>query len=375
MTDVIVVGGGIVGSSVTYHLARAGEDVCLIDRSDAGRATAAGAGIVSPVTSTSHDDVWFDLAAEAARNYPDLDAAVRDTGAEATGYHPCDVMVVAANRDERPTFDTARERIFDRQRRRGHPPDDELYELAPTEAAERFPPLGEVHRALYYEGGARVDGRAFAGALRTAAAIEGAEIRDGDVERLEIGNSAVRGAVVDGETVTATDVVIAGGAWSTAFAAQLDVSIPVTPQRGQIAHLDVDGETGAWPIVTAFHGHYLVPWSDGRVAAGATRESGSGFDPTTTVAGVQEVTSEALRVAPGLSDAGFSEIRVGLRPATADELPVLGPVPTVDGVHLATGHGPTGLTIGPYTGKLVAQRVRGETPDRSIEPYGLDRFA
>ena len=71
----------------------------------------------------------------------------------------------------------------------------------------------------------------------------------------------------------------------------------------------------------------------------------------------------------------MGEVRVGLRPATPDELPVLGPIPTVEGVHLATGHGPTGLTIGPYTGKLVAQVVRGTSPDRPIAPYGIGRFA
>lgn len=374
MTEVIVVGGGIVGASVTYHLATAEVDVLLVDRAHEGRATAAGAGIVSPVTSTSHDDAWYDLAADAAEYYPDLDDELRDAGVAETGYAATAVMVVAADRDERATFDAARERILDRRRRRGNPPADQLYELAPKEAAERFPPLGDVHRALYYEGGARVDGRTFAAALRTAATTAGATDRTGTVERLRIDDGRVVGAVVDGDTITADRVVIAGGAWSPAFGAQLGVSIPVAPHRGQIAHLDVSGETGSWPIVTAFHGHYLVPWPDGRVATGATREAGVGYDPTMTVAGVREVLSEAMRVAPGLDEAGIRDLRVGLRPATTDELPVLGPVPTVDGVHLATGHGPTGLTIGPYTGKLVAQSVREETPDRSISPYGLDRF-
>lgn len=375
MPEVIVVGGGIVGSSVAYHLARSDVDVLLVDRRDEGRATTAGAGIISPVTSTSHDDAWFDLAAAAVRIYPDLDAALREAGVEETGYAASEVMTVAADRAERPTFDAAREQILDRRRRRGHPPAGELYEIAPDEAVDRFPPLGDVHRALIYEGGARVDGQAFASALRLAAETAGGTVRNGEVEKLQLAGDAVTGAVVDDQDVPADQVVIAGGAWSPTFADQLDLGIPVTPQRGQIAHLDVGTDTGSWPIIAAFRGHYLVPWPDGRVAAGATREDDVGYEPHRTVAGVREVMDEALRVAPGLAEAAVREIRVGLRPATPDELPVLGPVPTVDGVHLATGHGPTGLTIGPYTGKLVAQSVRDETPDRSLEPYGLGRFA
>ncbi|MDX1746569.1 MAG: FAD-dependent oxidoreductase, partial [Halobacteriales archaeon] len=292
MTEVLVVGGGIVGSSVAYHLAAADVKVVLVDREDTGRATAAGAGILSPETSTSHDDAWYDLAVEAVQVYPELVKELSAAGVSDTGYTASDVLVVAVDREERPLFDAARERILDRQRRRGQPPSDELYELAPTEARERFPPLGDVHRALYYEGGAQVDGQTFAAALRSGVFAEGGSVRTGDVERLEIHDGVISGARVDGEPVSAEQVVIAGGAWSTAFADQLDVSIPVAPQRGQIAHLTVDAETANWPIVTAFHGHYLVPWPDGRVAAGATRETGSGFDPSTTVSGVREVLDE-----------------------------------------------------------------------------------
>ena len=99
----------------------------------------------------------------------------------------------------------------------------------------------------------------------------------------------------------------------------------------------------------------MVPWPNGRITVGATRETGSGFKPVTTAAGVHEVMSEALRVAPGLSQAQFKELRVGLRPLTADMSPVLGEIPGVDNIYVATGHGPTGLQLGPYSGKLVAE--------------------
>jgi D-amino-acid dehydrogenase len=181
---------------------------------------------------------------------------------------------------------------------------------------------------------------------------------------------------VAGTTLTAGKVIIAGGAWSQAFGNQLGVTIPVAPQRGQIIHLSLPGtDTTAWPMLSAFHGHYMVAWPDSRVAVGATRETGSGFQPHTTAAGVREVLSEALRVAPGLAAAEIREIRVGLRPLTVDELPVLGPVPGVGNILLATGHGPTGLTLGPYSGKVIADMALGQTAATDISAFHVSRFA
>jgi D-amino-acid dehydrogenase len=182
--------------------------------------------------------------------------------------------------------------------------------------------------------------------------------------------------VVDGESVAAGAVAIAGGAWSEAFGKQLGVDIPLAPQRGQIIHLGLHGtDTSRWPMISAFHHHYMVAWPDSRVVAGATRETGSGFAPHTTTAGVREVLGEALRVAPGLANAEVREVRVGLRPFTADTLPVLGPVPGVRGIFLVTGHGPTGLTLGPFSAKLVAGQMLGKAAETDLSPFSIARFA
>jgi D-amino-acid dehydrogenase len=118
----------------------------------------------------------------------------------------------------------------------------------------------------------------------------------------------------------------------------------------------------------------MVPWPGGRVAVGATRETGSGFDPRLTAAGVREVLSEALRLAPGLAQWEILEMRVGLRPLSVDGLPVLGPVPRIEGVFLATGHGPSGLHLGPYSGTLVADLMLGRRPEMDLSPFHAARF-
>jgi D-amino-acid dehydrogenase len=346
-----------------------------VDRADAGRATDAGAGILSPETNSRDSDAWFDFAAEAAGYYPTLIARLRDEQPDDTGYARCGKLVVAVSDDEIEPFRRARRLIFERQQRRGLPKPGDLHEISPEEARELFPPLARVHGAIYSRTAARVDGRLLNRALIRAAEARGLVVRPGTVERLVREGDVVTGLVVDGEIVHAGAVAIAGGAWSDAFGKQLGVSIPVAPQRGQIIHLGLPRtDTSRWPMVSAFHEQYMVAWPDSRVVAGATRETGSGFAPHTTTAGVRAVLDEALRVAPGLAGAEIREIRVGLRPLSADGLPVLGAVPGLAGVFLVTGHGPSGLTLGPYSSKVVAEAMLGMAPATDLTPFSIARF-
>ncbi|WP_435175476.1 NAD(P)/FAD-dependent oxidoreductase [Halorussus sp. AFM4] len=398
MYDAAVVGGGIVGSSVAYHLAREGAETVLVDREDEGRATDAGAGILSPATSSrTGSDPWFEFAVEAVDYYPDLVAALADEQDGETGYEQCGLLSVAVDDAEVEAFDRAKERIERRQEALGRPDPDSFAEVDPGEARERFPPLADVERAAYYEEAARVDGKLLTAALRRAGEAHGLDVRRASAEQFRVEDGEITAVETDEGTIETAAAVVAGGAWSPAFGDQLGVELPVEPQRGQIAHLDLGAEaggtdarvdaattgadaatdgpdTGDWPIVSAFREHYLVSWPDGRVAAGATRETGSGFAPRTTAAGVREVLDEALRVAPGLGDAELAEVRVGLRPVSADRLPILGAVPDVEGAFVATGHGATGLQLGPYSGKLVADAVRGEEPETDVSAFAVSRF-
>jgi D-amino-acid dehydrogenase len=373
--DAAVIGGGLLGTATAYHLVGAGVRTVLVDRADVGRATDAGAGILSPETNSRDPEAWFQLAAAAVAYYPALIDRLRDEQAGDTGYARCGQLVVAVSDDEVEPFERARRIVFERQRQRGTPTPADLHEVSATEARELFPPLAPVRGAIYSRVAARVDGRLLNRALRSAAEARGLVVRAGSVERLVREGDRVTGLVAGGETINAGAVAIAGGAWSEAFGRQLGVTIEVAPQRGQIIHLGLPGmDTSRWPMISAFHHHYMVAWPDSRVVAGATRETGSGFAPHTTAAGVREVLGEALRVAPGLAGAEVREIRVGLRPFTSDTLPVLGPVPGVRGAFLVTGHGPTGLTLGAYSGKLVAAQMLGKTPETDLSPFSVARF-
>ena len=375
MYDVIVAGGGVVGATAAYLCARGGLRTLLLDRADPGRATDAGAGIIAPRTS-SRSEVLFELGLRSGEFYPTLLGYLAEDGDGDTGYARCGDLRVAVTEDELEPFGALVALLEERRARHGYPTADEVREIKPDEARALFPPLARPLRALHDRTAARVDGRLLNQALLKAAAGRNVTVVRTGVDRLVLEGGRFAGVVAGADVHRAGHVIIAGGAWTPALAGPLGVSIAVAPQRGQIIHLQVaEGATGDWPVVHAFHDHYIVSWSGGRVVAGATRETGSGFDPRITAAGVHEVLGEALRVAPGLASAGMLETRVGLRPLSADGLPVLGPIPGVAGAYVATGHGPSGLTLGPYSAALVVDLVRGRAPALDLAPFRADRFS
>lgn len=375
MYDVIVIGGGLVGISTAYHLVRHGARTLLLDRHDTGRATDAGAGILSPETSTAYPETWFNFAVAAVNYYSGLIEQLQAEQAGETGYARCGKLTVAVSEDEIEPFEQARELIFKRQKSRGLPGSTDLYSVSAKEARELFPALAETYGAIYYRQAARVDGRLLSQALSRAARQRDLGVRQVGVDQLVMGAHKVTGVIANGEQISAGQVVITGGAWSQAFGRQVGVQIPVEPQRGQIIHLALpETNTTAWPIISAFRGHYMLTWPPNRVVVGASRETGSGFEPYSTASGINEVLSEALRVAPGLAPARIIEIRVGLRPLTADRLPILGPIPGIDNIFLATGHGPTGLQLGPYSGKIIADLIVDNQVKTDISAFSVTRF-
>lgn len=396
-TDVVVVGGGIVGTAAAFHLAERGVETVLVDAEKAGRATDAGAGIISPSTSSRRrNDDWFAFGVEAAAHYPTLVGKMEAEGVDDHGYRETEMLSVAVEEDEVPAYEADLERVERRQAAAHAPLEDAVEQLTPDEAREAFPPLADVERAMLFSDTARVDGKRFTAGLRRAARQTGLETVDGTVEEVLVEEGAVSGVLVDAagdvsgqqqrtagepERIDAERVVVAGGAWSNEFGEDLGLALPVEPMRGQILHLDTTGTAAApegsseeWPIVGGYRDNYIVPWADGRIVVGATREEDAGYDPRVTAGGLDHVTDATMRMAPGLEDATFEEMRVGLRPASPDGLPMVGAVPEVEGAYVATGHGPTGLMLGPFSGKVVADLASGEAPAVDISAFDPDRF-
>jgi D-amino-acid dehydrogenase len=366
--DVAVVGGGLVGTALAYELVTAGARVALVDRHDPSRATDAGAGILSPETMSNPDPAWFELSMGAGDHYRTLVPSLEAGDRRSTGYAVTGLLRVGFREWEDDLFADnialARERC-----------PDEVELVTTDEARRRFPPLGDIRNAWYSPRAARIDGRAITAALLDAARAAGAEVVAGSAEGLGTAGGRVTEVVTPDGPIACDAVAIAGGAWTPAMARELAVAIPVGPVRGQIVHVRLEGaESDRWPIVSPLLSQYLVPWAGGRVAVGATVEPDAAFDARPTAGGMRQLFGEMLRLAPGLADATFVEIRAGLRPVSADDAPVLGRVPGWDNAFVCTGHGANGLLLGPYSAHLVAALVAGRTPAMDISPFSAERF-
>jgi D-amino-acid dehydrogenase len=385
MSDVLVVGGGIVGASAAYHLTRRGATVTLVDRADDGQATAAGAGILSPGTSYKPPTAYFPLAFRAVAYYDELLTALAEDGERETGYEVVGLLHVAIDDDEAARLPELFQLIAERAAA-GAPQLGTVERITGDEARRLFPVLSpDVLGAIATSGAARVDGRRVRQALLRAAERHGATLVQGSATLVYTGQDDARRAVgvsvaladsAHEERMLADAVIVAGGAWSAGLLAG-HAALPVYPQRGQILHLNLPHtETARWPVIVGFHSHYLLTFPERHVVAGATREHAAGFDVRMTAAGVHEALGEALRVAPGLQDATVREVRIGLRPASPDGLPMLGRMPRVENLYVATGMGASGLQLGPYCGALAADLALSTPPpaDLDLTPYLPDRF-
>jgi len=361
---VVVIGGGVLGASAAFHLAVAGAETVLVDRADYGRATAAGAGIVCPWLSEAADAAWYRIASAGARYLPTLVEHLAEFNESELGFRKVGALSVAWDDAELDRI----ERVV-RARRAEAPEAGEVSRLSPQQARALFPPLHPALAAVHVAGGARIDGRLLAAALCRALERQGGLVRRGMVDLVADGGR-ITGVRIGNEPIAADKVVLAAGAWASAMLASLGLTLAVEPQRGQITHLHLDGvETGGWPVVLPPGSHYLLAFGGGRVVVGATRERGAGFDYRVTAGGQAEVLNQALAVAPGLGGATLVETRIGFRPVGPSARPLLGSARGMDGLVIGNGLGPSGLTIGPYAGRLLAQVALEQAPDLDMTPY------
>jgi D-amino-acid dehydrogenase len=359
-TRIVVVGGGIVAASVAYHLAREGASVITVEANLAGQATGAGAGIICP-WGDEGDEASYQLAADGARYYPELLAMLAADGEADTSYAKVGTLCVA---DEIAPLEAIETLL--RSRRPARPEIGDVGLVGPGEPKRAFPPLAAGLRGLWISGGARVDGRSICDSLLRAAERHGAQRMRGTAV-LDL-----PGVTVDGELVSADTVVVAAGAWTAQLCAPLGIKLPIGPQRGQIVHVSLPGaDSESWPVILPPEDPYLLGFPGGRVVFGATREN-AGFDYRATVGGVGAMLAAAAQIAPGLAEATLLETRIGFRPATADGRPLLGIV--TNGVIVAAGNGPEGLTAGPWTGRAAATLALGQQPATDIAPFDPARF-
>jgi glycine oxidase len=320
--DAVVIGGGVIGLASALELAAAGMRVSLLDRSEPGtEASWAAAGILGPQSESHGPGPMLDLCLRSFEQYGEWVARL---GVD-VGYERCGTLHLAFTRAEADALVAMRD-----------------WQLAAGLRAE----LRNDARALvalWLPDEGRVDARLLVTALRAEVKKRGIAIRQSEVGRLDR---------VEGELA-----VVAAGAWSGPIA-----GVRVEPVRGQLLLLDVPPP----PSVVFGAGGYLVP-RGGRTLVGATVEH-TGFDKSTTRDGRLQLEAIATR----LGAAGnVLDHWAGLRPGTADGLPLLGR--TEWGDIVATGHYRNGILLAPVTAKIVRALALGEAPPVDLKPFAPGR--
>lgn len=361
---IVIIGAGIFGASAAWHLARAGADILVLDANHPGKATLAGAGIACPWVEDDADAERYRLCMAGARYHREVLAALTGEYGADIGFAPVGALVLS---EDEARIEALEARLHSHL---GEAPEiGTLSRISPARARDMFPPLREGLGGLGISGGARVDGRLLAATLLRAAIAAGAEFRQ-DNASLRRENDRVLAIDGEGNVLEADEIIVTAGAWAPQILAPIGIDHPISLRRGQISHLGLGGiDTRNWPVILPLNSHYFVPFDDSRIVVGATFEAGVGFDHRVTAAGQSEVLNRALAIAPGLADATLIETRIGFRPFGPTDRPIFGRVPGIDGLILGNGLAATGLTIGPYCGKLVADLALGRAPDMDLAPF------
>jgi glycine oxidase len=351
--DLVVIGGGVIGLSVAWRAAREGLSVTVLERDRVGRGTSwVAAGMLAPIAEADpRERRLLDLGLRAMRMYPDFVAELEQEAGRPVGYLRCGALLVARDADEAESIT----REYAMRRELGL----EVERLTPSATRRLEPALSPgIRIALSFAEDHAIDPRRLTAALADAVRRAGGQIREGaDVERIMIDAERVTAVrLTGGEQLDTGQVVVAAGPWADRIDGLPEPArLSLRPVKGQILRMHDPSGPGLLTRTLRMLGGYVVPRGDGRYVLGATMEE-RGYDTTVTAGAVFELLRDTIELLPGASELVIDELSAGIRPATADNVPVLGPG-GVDGLHWAAGHYRHGILLAPVTAEIVVQGV------------------
>jgi glycine oxidase len=368
--DVAIVGAGVIGLAVGWRAAQRGMDVVVLERGaePARETSSVAAGMLAPISEAVATELpLMRLGLASVGLYPDFVAELTEaSGGADPGYLRCGTLLAARDADEAEAL----QRELELRESQGL----SAHRLRGSEARRLEPALAPSLRlALHIPDDHAIDPRKLTAALARALTNAGGRLHtNAQVAGLRTAGDRVAGVrLFDGTDVSADNVVVAAGPWSSSLDGVPEgASVPVNPIKGQILRLHDPAGPGLLTRVLRMTGGYLVPRGDGRYVLGATMEE-RGLDTTVTAGGAFELLRNAFELLPSVTELVIDELSAGLRPATPDNAPAIGPG-AVPGLHWATGHFRHGILLTPITAELVVGGLMGEAIPDAFAPT---RFA
>jgi glycine oxidase len=373
IADVVVAGGGVIGTAIAWRAAAAGLDVILVDPEQGHAASLVAAGMLAPASEALFGEgALLRLNLLAVRRFGSFAAELEEATGHQVGLRREGTLAVAYD----PGDYAALIRLTAFRRSAGLDAEE-----LDSRACRKLEPFltPDVHGGVLFADDWSVDNRRYAAALREAArAAKVRCVRDRVLE-VRVRDGQARGVrLADGGDIDAARVVVAAGSWSGAVAGLPDaLRTVVRPVKGQLLRLR--HPAGVPPVIShtiraIVRGTdvYLVPRADGELIVGATQEE-RGPDQTVTAGAVHDLLHDAMSVLPVTSELILAETCAGLRPGTPDNGPVVGRCGP-DGLLLATGHYRNGILMSPVTADAALALLAGQAPAPEWEPFTPQRF-
>lgn len=360
-TDVIILGGGVIGLTTAYLLAQEGASVLVCDQASVGMESSwAGAGILPP-SDIDHAQLPLDrLRALSSRYFPDLSRELKDRTGIDNDFVRCGGLEFVSHCERRES--------------------DEWYGLGvPTnvlsekEVAGLEPAVApDLGKALEIPALAQLRNPRHLQALRAACldTKKVALLEETPVLGFVVEGNHVKGVRTAHEVLTGDRFLLAAGAWTDHLLEPLGCRLKIEPVRGQIVLLNPSKVL--FRRILIWGSRYLVPRLDGRVLIGSTEEH-AGFEKSTTAEAVHALLTLGIRLVPRLAAATVEKTWAGLRPSSPDGLPFLGPVPGLENLFVAAGHFRAGIQLSLGTGILLTQMILGQPLAMPMDAFRLDR--
>lgn len=386
-SEILIIGGGVIGLATAIELKLRGAKVTAISRNNKAAAATAAAGMLAPSAEGIANTAMLQLCNRSLYLYPDWTRKLEEITGLDTGYWACGILAPVFGEGDKVSHCVAEVPpvvVSGATRRETRGQGDNVGNSTPSTPSNQYwldkqaihqyqPGLSEeVIGGWWYPEDGQVDNRALFQTLLNAAENLGVEITEGiTVKGIIQQQGEVKGVQTDAGTFRASKYVLATGAWSSEL-----LPLPVRPVKGQMLSVKLPFSGSELPLSRVLYGDnvYIVPRRDGRIIIGATSED-VGFTPGNTPLGIQTLLQGAIRLYPQLQNYPIEELWCGFRPATPDELPILGNS-WCKNLIFATGHHRNGILLTPITAQLLADLILEEKSEKSdlLASFHYSRF-